>query len=106
MPDQSATTIAKLLVEEIFCRHGIPEHLISDRGATFSSSLIQNVCVQIPQHQKGQYIWLPAANRWLGREIQLYSNQYAVKMCRKELGQAAPICLICAYRATIQESTK
>ena len=44
VPDQSATTIAKLLVEEIFCRHGAPEHLLSDRGANFLSSLIQDVC--------------------------------------------------------------
>lgn len=44
MPDQSATTIAKLLVEEIFCRHGALEHLLSDRGANFLSSLIQDVC--------------------------------------------------------------
>ena len=41
--DQSATTIAKLLVEEIFCRHGAPEHLLSDRVANLST-LIQDVC--------------------------------------------------------------
>ena len=44
VPDQSDTTIAKLLVEEIFCRHGAPEHLLSDRGANFLYSLIQDVC--------------------------------------------------------------
>ena len=44
VPDQSATTIAKLLVEEIFCRHGAQEHLLPYRGANFLSGLIQDVC--------------------------------------------------------------
>ena len=44
IPNQSAPTIARILVEEIFCRHGAPEHLLSDRGANFLSELMQEVC--------------------------------------------------------------
>ena len=33
--DQTAPTIAKLLVENIICRHGVPNQLLSDRGANF-----------------------------------------------------------------------
>lgn len=47
VPDQSATTIAKLLVEEVFCHHGALEHLLSDRGANFLSSF-DTRCVQVP----------------------------------------------------------
>lgn len=32
IPDQKAETIAKLFVEQIVCRHGIPEELLSDHG--------------------------------------------------------------------------
>ena len=39
--DQSAETISRLLVMEIFCRHGAPELLLSDRGA--NSSLLRCV---------------------------------------------------------------
>ena len=35
IPDQKAETIARLFVEHILCRHGIPEELLSDRGANF-----------------------------------------------------------------------
>ena len=42
--DQSAETIARLLVTEIFCRHGAPELLLSDRGANFLSNLFTEVC--------------------------------------------------------------
>ena len=44
IPDQKAETIAKLFVEQIICRHGIPEELLSDRGTNFLSTLIQEIC--------------------------------------------------------------
>ena len=43
-PDQSAYTIAKLLVDQIVCRHGVPAQLLSDRGMAFLSQLMQEVC--------------------------------------------------------------
>ena len=43
VPDQSAATIAKLLVEEIVSRHGVPAELLSDRGAAFLSGLMDEV---------------------------------------------------------------
>ena len=39
VPNQSAETIIRLLVEEIICRHGTLEHLLSDRDANFLSEL-------------------------------------------------------------------
>ena len=42
--DQSAETIARLFVEHIVGRHGVPEQLLSDRGANFLSSLMLEVC--------------------------------------------------------------
>ena len=44
IPDQMAETIAKPFVEQIVCRHGVPEELLSDRGANFLSNLVQEVC--------------------------------------------------------------
>ena len=44
VPDQTAETIAKLLVEKIICVHGVPEQLLSDRGANFLSDLVLEVC--------------------------------------------------------------
>ena len=42
--DQKMETVARLFVEQIVCRHGIPEELLSDRGANFLSELIQGIC--------------------------------------------------------------
>lgn len=33
-----------MLVENVVCRHGVPEQLLSDRGTNFLSELIQGVC--------------------------------------------------------------
>ena len=41
--DQTTLTIAKLLVEEIIPRHGVPKELLSDRGAAFLSKLMAEV---------------------------------------------------------------
>ena len=44
VPDQRADTFAKLFVEHVVCRHGVPEELLSDRGANFLSEVIKGVC--------------------------------------------------------------
>lgn len=41
---QSALTVTKLSVEEIISRHGVPHHLLSDRGPSFLSCLMTEVC--------------------------------------------------------------
>ena len=42
--DRKATTVAKILVDEIICRHGAPRELLSDRGQEFLSNLVAEVC--------------------------------------------------------------
>ena len=44
VPDQMALTIARLLVEQVISRHGVPSQLLSDRGLAFLSNLVQEVC--------------------------------------------------------------
>ena len=41
--DQLATTVAQIYVEQIFCRYGCSEILISDRGKTFMSNLVEQI---------------------------------------------------------------
>ena len=42
--DQQAQTIARLLVENIVCRRGVLQELLSDRGSNFLSYLILEMC--------------------------------------------------------------
>ena len=41
--DQTSPTIARLLVEEVIARHGVPGELLLDRGTAFLSKLIMDV---------------------------------------------------------------
>ena len=43
MSDQSAATIANLLVEEVVSQHGVPSEVLSDRGRAFLSGLLREV---------------------------------------------------------------
>ncbi|XP_068204608.1 uncharacterized protein [Palaemon carinicauda] len=42
--DQKATTVAKILVEELFYKYGIPQQLHTDQGRNFESALIKEIC--------------------------------------------------------------
>ena len=44
VPDQQTQTIARLLVENIVCHHGVPQELLSDRGSNFLSELMLELC--------------------------------------------------------------
>ena len=44
IPNQEANTVAGKIVDEVFCRFGIPEQLHSDMGAQFESKLIHEIC--------------------------------------------------------------
>ena len=44
VPDQSAATTAGRLVDEMFCRFGVPEELHSDQGRNFEAQVCAEVC--------------------------------------------------------------
>jgi hypothetical protein len=44
MRNQEATTVARLLVDKVFCTHGMPIQLLTDQGANFESQLFKEVC--------------------------------------------------------------
>ena len=51
MRNQTAATIACLLVEEIVSCHGVPSEILSDRGKAFLSSLMKEVVKLLGTHQ-------------------------------------------------------
>ena len=44
IPDQSSVTLAKVLVDYVICCHGVPNVLLSDRGANLLSNLMLDIC--------------------------------------------------------------
>jgi len=41
-----AETVAKFIYEEIICRHGTPEELLSDRGLSFMNQVVDQLCAK------------------------------------------------------------
>lgn len=44
MKDMEAVTVARLLVNEVICRFGVPDSVHTDQGKNFESTLIQEIC--------------------------------------------------------------
>jgi hypothetical protein len=43
IPDQKTETLAKIFVEEVCCRHGIPAKIITDMGSNFMSGFFKDI---------------------------------------------------------------
>ena len=44
LPDKRAEVVARVLVEQIFCRYGVPLSILSDNGMEFHSSVLLQIC--------------------------------------------------------------
>ena len=51
VPDITAKTIARLLFDEIICRHSAPKVLLSDRGTNFLSNIVKELCRYFDIHK-------------------------------------------------------
>lgn len=105
--DQTALAIAKLLVEEVISRHGVPTELLSDRRAAFLSHLVQELCGLMGIHQVNITAYHPQTDGLVER-----FNRTLTKMLSKKVETSGkdwdvhlPFVLF-AYRASLQESTK
>ncbi len=105
--DQKAETIAKLFVESIVCRHGIPEELLSDRGPNFLSELIQEVCKLLGVKKINTSGYHPQTDGLVEKFNSTLINMIA-KSCdaRKHDWDAHLPYLLFAYQVSAQESTR
>ena len=105
--DQKAETVARVLVEEVICRHGAPERLLSDQGSNFLSELIAEVCrlLQIKKINTSGYH--PQTDGLVERFHQTLISMLSryVEKHARDWDHYLPYMLY-AYRVTAQESTK
>jgi len=77
VPNQTAATIANLLVEEIASCHSVPTEIPSDRGKAFLSSLMKEVVKLLGTSTK--YYSLSSSDEWFSRAIQPYPHYHVGK---------------------------
>ena len=107
VPDQQAETIARLLVENIVCRHGVPEELLSDRGANFLSDLILHMCSLLGMKKINTTGYHPQT----GGLVEKFNSTITNMIAKSTEGSVVEWdkqlqLLLFAYRSSVQDSTK
>ena len=107
VPDQQAPTIARLLVDNIVCRHGVPEKFLSDRGYNFLSDLIMEMCRVLGIKKLNTSGYHPQTDGLVEKFNSTLLGMMSKCLDSKSLewDQQLPT-LLFAYRSMVQESTK
>ena len=102
--DQSALTIARLLVEKVVARHGVPTQLLSDRGASFLSNLMRKVYELLGLKKVNTTAYHPQTDGLVERFNRTLTDMLSKKVKKggKDWDQQLPYVLF-AYRASMQE---
>jgi transposase InsO family protein len=107
LPNKASKTVATAFVQEILCRYGSCNELLSDRGTEFLSNMMQEVCKICDIKKKNTTAYHPMCNglterfnKVLGTMLGIYIQQFG-----KEWDAALPF-LLFAYRSSIQSSLK
>ena len=106
-PNQQATTVAEVLVNQFFCRFGVPMELHSDQGRNFESTVCQESCklLQITKTRKSPYH--PESDGIVERFNRTLENglTMSVNENQTDWDQHIPLFLM-AYKTAVHESTK
>ena len=104
--NQSAYTIAKLLVEKIVSRHGVPSQLLSDRGGAFLSKLLQEITALLGFHKVNTSVYHPQTDGLVERFNRTLIDMLAktAEQNGKNWDEKLPFVLF-TYRTAAQEST-
>ena len=107
VPDQTSLTIARLLVEHVIPRHGVPAELLSDRGKAFLSKLIHEVYELMGIKKMNMTSYHPQTDGLVERFNRTLTDMLAktVKKGGADWDEKLPYVLY-AYRSSIQESTQ
>ena len=62
-----AETVAKFIYEEIICRHGVPEEILSDKGTSFLNQVIRELCEKFQTKHRLTSAYRPQTNGMIER---------------------------------------
>ena len=107
IPDQSAETTARTILNEVIARYGSPTSIHSDQGANYESRIFRELCSLLEIKKSRTSVRNPKGNGQTER-----FNKTLIHMVRAYLSDQQSEwdlnlgCLAAAYRATPNESTK
>ena len=104
--DHTATTVARILVTEVFTRFGCPRQILSDQGPEFQSELLHQICqlLQIDKIRTSPY--KASTNAAVERYHRTLNSMLAkvVAQSQKDWDTCLPF-VVAAYRASPHSAT-
>src|SRR3978361_1230320 len=81
IPNQEASTVAEVLVENVFSRFGTPLELHLDQGRNFESKVFQKVCQILSINKTRTSRCIPSQMAWLS--VSTKRSRNTVQGCRR-----------------------
>lgn len=106
MPNIEAQTVAKILVEEVFAKLGVPRILHSDRGRQYESNLFQELCALLHIEKTRASPYHPQSNGMVERFNKTLANMLSayVNDHQTNWDKSLPY-VMQAYRSAVHETT-
>ena len=106
VPNQESRTIADCLVEELFCRFGVPLELHTDQGRNFESNLLREVLERLGIHKTRTTPLHPQSDGMVERYIKTLEEHLkkVVANHQRDWDVRVPLFLL-AYRSSIHDTT-
>uniref|UniRef100_A0AAZ1X8S4 Gypsy retrotransposon integrase-like protein 1 n=1 Tax=Oreochromis aureus TaxID=47969 RepID=A0AAZ1X8S4_OREAU len=107
VPDQSATTTAERLVEEMFACFGVLAELHSDQGRNFESKVFGEICRQLGVEKTRTTPLHPQSDGLVERFNRTLATQLAILTSRhqRDWDRYLPL-VLWSYRTAVQESSQ
>ena len=104
--NQEAHTVAKVLVDRVFSRFGMPLQILTDRGSNFESQLFNELCRRLHIDHVRTTAYKPSTNGMVERFHRTLNSILGKVIAdnQRDWDQHLPYA-VAAYRATIHEST-
>lgn len=106
LPNQTAATIADIVVNEFFSRFGLPLEIHTDQGSNFNSNLFRELCKLLGVFKTRTTPYHPSSNGLVERYNKTLINMISSYVDRNQKDWDLNIKLLTsAYRASVHDST-
>ena len=107
LKDQKAVTIARVLLNEIICRHSAPKTILSDQGRNFLSEVVKELCDYFQSQKINTTAYNPKCNGLTERQNSTICKMLASYCDEKQSDWDIYIPLVLfAYRTSWQKTVK
>ncbi len=66
--DKQTTSVAKTLIDEVFCKFNTPRTLLSDNGSEFNYQVLEAICFEYGINKTNKLAYKPSGNGLVERQ--------------------------------------